>query len=357
MVSINALFQFKNYLQIDFEILRPNLALCGIRLIGPCSYETIQWWTNDRVAQNSDSRLAGHEFLQPRSTLLTLPSPTVMTFLGVQYAFCGHRINALYLDLHDQRQSLLPDSDYIIKHLQLEIIFEDGSIELIPIIEDTANHFLQLSDEFTSIDLYVKNLFKSVRPVFLELGARGPRSELVRKRVGISFQYIGLDVSPGDNVDVVGDAHNLTELFDLDSVDIIYSDDVMEHLLNPFILVNQANQILKMGGLFIAKVPTTWPLHAEPWDYWRFSSHSWKGLLNSRSGYEILSTREIGSSSVVPSMIDQHISANTQYAPAPLFTVVLAKKIAISSNDGVNLDQKQSLGTYDHWSIGSRHLD
>lgn len=355
MVSINALFQFKNYLQIDFEILRPNLALCGLRLIGPCQYETIQWWTNDRVVQNLDSQIVGHEFLEPRPTLLTLPSPTVMAILGPQYGFCGHRINALYFDLHDQRLSLQPDSDYIVKQLQLEALFEDGSIELIPIIEDVGNHFLQLSIEFKYIDFYSQNCVQSLRPVFLELGARGPRSQLVRKKVSSTYQYIGLDTSPGENVDLVGDAHKLTELFDLESIDIIYSDDVLEHLINPFVLVNQANQILKMGGLFIAKVPTTWPLHAEPCDYWRFSTHAWKSLLNSRSGFEVLGTREIGSASVVPSTIDPLISANTQYAPAPLFTVVLAKKISISLNAEGNLNHNEFIGSYDHWGIGSRY--
>jgi hypothetical protein len=78
-------------------------------------------------------------------------------------------------------------------------------------------------------------------------------------------------------------------------------------------------------------------------------------LLNSRSGFEVLGAREIGSASVVPSTIDPLISANTQYAPAPLFTVVLAKKISISLNAEGSLDHDEFTGSYDHWGVGSRY--
>ena len=135
-----------------------------------------------------------------------------------------------------------------------------------------------------------------------------------------------MDASSGVNVDLVGDAHQLSKLLDLESIDIVYSDDVIEHLIDPFAFVVQANKVLKLNGLFIAKVPTTWPLHAEPCDFWRISSHAWKGLMNSRTGYEILASREIGASAVVPSILSANISAITQYAPAPLFTIVVAKK-------------------------------
>lgn len=351
MISVNGMYQFRNYLQIDFEIYRPNLGLSGLKLIDASSYETIQWWTNVSLKPLIKNQELENGYLTPRASHMPLPSPSLMSFLGPDFAFCGHRINALCQEIQDQTSSRSLDSDQIVRNLKLEALFEDGSIEIISLIPSELENSMQFVPEFKFIDSYAKKI-EGNRPLFLEVGARGPRSEGIRRRVKNQFQYIGLDASSGVNVDLVGDAHQLSKLLDLESVDIVYSDDVIEHLIDPFTFVVQANKVLKLNGLFIAKVPTTWPLHAEPCDFWRISSHAWKGLLNSRTGYEILASREIGASAVVPSILYANISAITQYAPAPLFTIVVAKKISnpVSSEFG----QTQDLGKYDHWSLQSK---
>lgn len=351
MISVNGLFQFRNYLQIDFEIYRPNLELSGLKLIDASSYETIQWWTNIRLKPLIHNQELERNYLTPRASHVPLPSPSLMSFLGSDFAFCGHRINALSLEIQDQTSSRSLDSDQIVRNLKLEALFEDGSIEIISLIPSESDNSIQFAPEFKFIDSYAEKI-ESVRSLFLEVGARGPRSEGIRRRVENQFRYVGLDASSGVNVDLVGDAHQLSKLLDLESIDIVYSDDVIEHLIDPFTFVVQANKVLKLNGLFIAKVPTTWPLHAEPCDFWRISSHAWKGLLNSHTGYEILASREIGASAVVPSILSANISAITQYAPAPLFTIVVAKKISnpVSSEFG----QTQDLGKYDHWSLQSK---
>jgi SAM-dependent methyltransferase len=351
LISVNGLFQFRNYLQIDFEIYRPNLGLSGLKLIDASLYETIQWWTNINLKPLINNHELEHNYLTPRASHVPLPSPSLMSFLGSNFTFCGHRINALSLEIQDQTSSRNLDSDQIVRNLKLEALFEDGSIEIISLIPPELENSEQFAPEFKFIDSYAKKIDNG-RPLFLEVGARGPRSEGIRRRVESQFRYIGLDASSGVNVDLVGDAHHLSKLLDSETVDIVYSDDVIEHLIDPFAFIAQAHKALKMNGLFIAKVPTTWPLHAEPCDFWRISSHAWKGLLNSHTGYEILASREIGTSAVVPSILSAYISANTQYAPAPLFTLVVAKKI--SRSEGSEFGSTQDLGKYDHWSLQSK---
>ena len=106
-----------------------------------------------------------------------------------------------------------------------------------------------------------------------------------------------MDISAHENVDVVGDAHDLGAAVADGSVAAVYSSEVMEHLVSPLHFVLEANRLLNEGGLFIARAPTTWPLHAEPWDFWRFSHHGWQGLLNAGTGFEILDICEFGEAS------------------------------------------------------------
>lgn len=348
MISINGLFLFKNYLQIDFEIYRPNVALSSLKLNNSSMYEVIQWWTNAELKPSINHREPKDNYLAPRTSPVPLPSPASMFLLGSDFAFCGHRINALIQELQDQRNPSNLDSDQIIRNLKLEVLFEDDSIEIIslhPLASDNLPYFAHV---LQFIDSYAIKM-DGERLNFLEVGARGFRSEGIRRRVENKFQYIGLDVSSGSNVDLVGDAHRLEELFNQESVDIVYSDDVIEHLIDPFTFIAQANKVLKMNGLFIAKVPTTWPLHAEPCDFWRISLHAWKGILNSRNGFDILTIQELGASAVVPSILSDNISANTQYAPAPLFTIVIAKKI--SSPESFEFASIHDMGKYDHWGL------
>ena len=105
----------------------------------------------------------------------------------------------------------------------------------------------------------------------------------------------------------------------------------MEHLVSPLHFVLEANRVLAEGGIFVARAPTTWPLHAEPWDFWRFSQHGWQGLLNAGTGFEILDICEFGESSIVPMVPAWSGGVLMATSPAPLFTGVVARKIGPAS--------------------------
>jgi len=97
-----------------------------------------------------------------------------------------------------------------------------------------------------------------------------------------------LDILPGENVDVVGDAHVMSSLFPAAHFDAIYSVSVFEHLLMPWAVVPQMNKILKPGGLALIFSHQTLGIHDPPWDFWRFSDTAWDALFNHQTGFEIL---------------------------------------------------------------------
>ena len=52
--------------------------------------------------------------------------------------------------------------------------------------------------------------------------------------------YVGFDFYPGENVDVVGDAHKLSSYFGHDEkFDLIFSSAVFEHLHMPWIVAQE----------------------------------------------------------------------------------------------------------------------
>ena len=124
-------------------------------------------------------------------------------------------------------------------------------------------------------------------PRVLELGARGSRPD-----PGLSglAEYVGLDVLPGRNVDVVGDAHRLSSLVE-GRFDAVYSISTFEHLAMPWVVVLECNRVLRDGGLFFSATHHTWPPHELPWDFWRFSRGAFGAFLNPATGFEVVASK------------------------------------------------------------------
>ena len=67
----------------------------------------------------------------------------------------------------------------------------------------------------------------------LEIGSRCVSSQAHWKRFFPDVQYTGIDIMDGENVDLVIDAHRLSEYFDKESFDLVISFAVFEHLAMP----------------------------------------------------------------------------------------------------------------------------
>jgi SAM-dependent methyltransferase len=121
----------------------------------------------------------------------------------------------------------------------------------------------------------------------LDIGGRA-RSGLERRALFRASEYVVFDVLAGSNVDVVGDAHELARFFPAEHFDAILSVSVFEHLMMPWTVVTQMNEVLKPGGLALVFTHQTIGMHDMPWDFWRFSDTAWDALFNDHTGFEIL---------------------------------------------------------------------
>lgn len=132
-------------------------------------------------------------------------------------------------------------------------------------------------------DLVNKNKWR-----VLEMGARkSPLGFGKKEYMQGARDYVGFDFYAGANVDVVGDAHRLSSYFGKEEFDAIFSNAVMEHMAMPWKVVIEINKILKPGGFTFHSAPSAWPLHEIPWDFWRFSTSSFKVLFSRPFGFAI----------------------------------------------------------------------
>lgn len=85
-----------------------------------------------------------------------------------------------------------------------------------------------------------------------------------------AWRYTGLDVTPGDNVDIVlKNSYSWPEIR-TDSVDVLISGQAFEHIEYFWITMLEIERVLKPGGICCIIAPSGGPEHRYPVDCWRF---------------------------------------------------------------------------------------
>ena len=160
----------------------------------------------------------------------------------------------------------------------------------------------------------------------LEIGSRARSGVTRRHFLPASWAYTGMDILAGENVDVVGDAHKLSKLFPEKRFRAVVSFSVLEHLLMPWKVAIELNRVMELGGVGFFITHQCWPLHDQPWDFWRFSSDAWSSIFNRATGFEIIEAA-MGEPAFV---VANRCHAATNFAEYPagfLASSVMFKKI------------------------------
>jgi SAM-dependent methyltransferase len=91
--------------------------------------------------------------------------------------------------------------------------------------------------------------------------------------------YIGLDIRPGLNVDVVADAHSLP--YANEYFDVVCCLEMLEHDSNFFQTIAEIQRVLKRDGyLLLSARANGYEAHDFPHDYWRFTEDAFRLLLS-----------------------------------------------------------------------------
>ena len=88
--------------------------------------------------------------------------------------------------------------------------------------------------------------------------------------------------------------HQIIDITDMDfenEYDLILCMNVLEHVYDYQLGIKNMHRALKPGGELIIFVPMFYPLHDEPHDYWRFTEHALRRMLED---FEIVEFRHKG---------------------------------------------------------------
>ena len=126
----------------------------------------------------------------------------------------------------------------------------------------------------------------------LDIGSKDENGSL-KKYTENKYEYIGIDMIPGKNVDIVqADPYILP--FEDNTFDIITSSSVFEHSQMFWVLFNEIIRVLKPNGLFYLNAPSNGHYHAFPVDCYRFYPDAGESLKEwgVRSGFKNLTILE-----------------------------------------------------------------
>lgn len=90
--------------------------------------------------------------------------------------------------------------------------------------------------------------------------------------------YKGLDWSNSfhdTKADIIADLNKPLNI-DSESIDGVVSFEVLEHLSEPDMMLNEAYRVLKKGGVIVISIPFQWWVHEAPWDYQRYTRYGLK---------------------------------------------------------------------------------
>lgn len=116
------------------------------------------------------------------------------------------------------------------------------------------------------IDLLQKNE-KSRKCLIIGSGEKGRGTEDLIENNELSI--LGTDVYESDLVDVISDAHYLP--FEDESFDGVWIQAVLEHVVDPQIVVEEIYRVLKPDGVVYAETPFMQQVHEGRYDFTRFT--------------------------------------------------------------------------------------
>lgn len=132
----------------------------------------------------------------------------------------------------------------------------------------------------------VQALNEKARGQLLDIGCGNkPYEDLMPKEIS---KYVGCDIDQSDlnKVDILcpADAIPVPD----SSFDTVFSTQVLEHVANHQGMLMEAFRVLKPGGNLILSCPMYWPLHEEPYDFFRFTKYGLNHLLAERGFTDIV---------------------------------------------------------------------
>jgi len=107
------------------------------------------------------------------------------------------------------------------------------------------------------------------RPRILVIGGGAIGNGIESLYEAPDVDLLAFDIYASENCQFVADGHRIP--LATGSVDGVVVQAVLEHVLNPQLVVDEIHRVLRPGGLVYADTPFLQPVHEGPYDFTRFS--------------------------------------------------------------------------------------
>ena len=128
--------------------------------------------------------------------------------------------------------------------------------------------------------LFAQHVLKGTPGRILEVGSRNYGNTEPFRELFPGQEYVGVDMSAGDGVDVVADLSAGTGDLPRGGFDLVIMCSVMEHCPKPWKLAENIQALLSPRGTLYSCHPWVWRYHKYPVDYFRFSPPAIKSLFD-----------------------------------------------------------------------------
>lgn len=143
-----------------------------------------------------------------------------------------------------------------------------------------GNLYFSLRELSLELDKLLKSCCANNNLILLDFGCGSkPYKSLVEK---YNIKYIGADLSIVPEIDVKIDENGTLKIED-NSVDILLSSQVLEHVYDTDKYLSECYRVLKDDGHLILTTHGHWVFHPDPNDYWRWTSQGLKEIIIKKS--------------------------------------------------------------------------
>ena len=200
---------------------------------------------------------------------------------SINKIFCTNKSCKVDFQIYSSGKEKIPcliddknfDTVFNSSFLNCKRIFKKKESKLTLIISHVKNYIYNLSNKqylppYKEIARKeIKSLIKKNKKDCLVVGS-GNR-ELPLSISNKHLNIMGCDIYPGEKVDFIADAHYLP--IKNKSINFIFLQAVLEHVLEPQKVVDECFRVLSDGGLIISEAPFLQGIHENGYDFFRFS--------------------------------------------------------------------------------------
>lgn len=159
-----------------------------------------------------------------------------------------------------------------------------------PALNKRIIQYLKRTNHRKNIDKIQSKYIYLYKGIVIDIGGRDRGG--FSKPKGNVKQWIFADIEKKHNPDIVLNVENMCEVED-ESVDVVNAIELFEHVYELDKAIYECYRILKPSGLLIVTTPFLYPVHADPYDFQRWTIDKWKRKLN-EVGFIIEKTEIIG---------------------------------------------------------------